>query len=209
MDGGPIWCTARFGKTTTNLPDGTTVEIAGEHEDSYDPDFYIYNDVIVYGPGVSRAEGHSDLVIYGYPEAEFPQTDFHSATYIPQLNQILILGNMSSGDEDDALAARGITPVYLLEVGTWRINKKETLGDGPGIIWRHVAEVTNGGLRVSAAEGVADYEKTKRKAFKDGKSEGVEVESGTVWELSLEDWTWKQKASETTVPGEEKKSADS
>lgn len=200
-----IWCALRFGQTTTKLPDGTTVKIPGEHEDFYDPDFQVYNDVFVYAQGSSGAKGAtSDFHIYGYPEAVFPQTDFHTATYIPQLHRILVLGNMSSGEVDDALAARGITPVYLLEVGTWRFEKKETHGEGPGIIWQHMAELTDDGLRVTTAgASVADHEKTKRKVFKEGKSELIEVEPDTVWKLSLEDWTWKLKASESTVSGQE------
>lgn len=39
----PGWCFNRFGATRPKLPDGRTVCIGGEHEDSYDPDFYIYN----------------------------------------------------------------------------------------------------------------------------------------------------------------------
>ncbi len=35
------WTNQRFGQTTTVLPDGRTLAIAGEHEDSYDPDFWI------------------------------------------------------------------------------------------------------------------------------------------------------------------------
>ncbi len=41
----PVWCFRRFGKSINELPDGRIIEIAGEHEDHYDPDFYIYNDV--------------------------------------------------------------------------------------------------------------------------------------------------------------------
>src|SRR4029079_15688756 len=58
---GPIWCAQRFGQSLTFLPDGRTVQIAGEHEDWYDPDFCIYNDVFVHG-----ADG--SVFIYGYPE---------------------------------------------------------------------------------------------------------------------------------------------
>ncbi|MCJ1352046.1 MAG: hypothetical protein MMC33_002030 [Icmadophila ericetorum] len=43
----PVWCFHRSGATVTVLPDGRHVYIAGEHEDSYDPDFCIYNDVVV------------------------------------------------------------------------------------------------------------------------------------------------------------------
>ena len=73
----------RFGQTLTRLPDGTVVEIGGEHEDSYDRDFCIYNDVFVHGSDGS-------IAILGYPEATFPPTDFHTATYIG--NWIYIIG---------------------------------------------------------------------------------------------------------------------
>ena len=41
----PVWCYRSFGKSITDLGDGRYIEIAFEHEDHYDPDFYIYNDV--------------------------------------------------------------------------------------------------------------------------------------------------------------------
>lgn len=43
----PIYCFARFGATQTYLEDGRLICIGGEHEDSHDPDFQIYNDVVV------------------------------------------------------------------------------------------------------------------------------------------------------------------
>jgi hypothetical protein len=49
---------------------GSVVEIGGEHEDWYDPDFSIYNDVFVY-------DGRGKIQIYSYPEKEFPPADFH------------------------------------------------------------------------------------------------------------------------------------
>ena len=42
-----MWNADRFGQSLTALPDGRFVQIGGEHEDGYDPDFFIYNDVIV------------------------------------------------------------------------------------------------------------------------------------------------------------------
>ena len=45
--GNPDWCFDRMGMTTTPMPDGRLISIAGEHEDSHDLDFCIYNDVIV------------------------------------------------------------------------------------------------------------------------------------------------------------------
>ncbi|MBR0345167.1 MAG: ankyrin repeat domain-containing protein, partial [Rudaea sp.] len=44
----PVWCAQRFGQSITFLADGRVIQIGGEHEDSYDPDFCIYNDVFVH-----------------------------------------------------------------------------------------------------------------------------------------------------------------
>jgi hypothetical protein len=50
----------------------------GEHEDFYDPDFCIYNDVFVH-------ERDGSVAIYGYPESVFPPTDYDASDY----NQLL------------------------------------------------------------------------------------------------------------------------
>jgi ankyrin repeat protein len=62
----PVWCAMRFGQSITFLSDGRIVLIGGEHEDFYDPDFCIYNDVFVHGVDGSIAIGrdrdrHSEL----------------------------------------------------------------------------------------------------------------------------------------------------
>src|SRR5262245_8237711 len=72
---GPYWSWERFGRTSTPLPDGRVIHIAGEHEDSYEPDFCIYNDVVV-----EYAGGRQE--IYLYPKDVFLPTDFHSATLV-------------------------------------------------------------------------------------------------------------------------------
>lgn len=43
-----FWCFNRMGMSSTKLDDGRIIYIAGEHEDYYDPDFFIYNDVFVF-----------------------------------------------------------------------------------------------------------------------------------------------------------------
>jgi hypothetical protein len=68
----PFWSWERFGRTSTPLPDGRIIHIAGEHEDHYDADFCIYNDVVVEYPGGRRE-------FYLYPKDVFPPTDFHTA----------------------------------------------------------------------------------------------------------------------------------
>jgi ankyrin repeat protein len=122
----PVWCAQRFGQSITFLPDGRIVEVGGEHEDHYDPDFCIYNDVFVHEPD-------GQIQIYGYPESEFPPTDFHTATLIE--NDIYLIGSLGY------LGTRrnGATPVYRLDTKTFRIERIQTTGDSPGWIFTHRA----------------------------------------------------------------------
>jgi ankyrin repeat protein len=122
----PIWCDQRFGQSTTFLPDGRIVRVAGEHEDSYDPDFCIYNDVFVHSP-----EG--DVTIYGYPASLFPPTDFHTATLIG--DHIYLIGSLGH----PGTRQYGKTPVYRLDTKTFQIEPVETSGNEPGWIYKHRA----------------------------------------------------------------------
>ncbi|RCJ31601.1 hypothetical protein A6770_19690 [Nostoc minutum NIES-26] len=121
-----VWCYQRFGRTITQLPDGKIIEIGGEHEDYYDPDFCIYNDVVVY-------QGDGNFQILGYPREIFPPTDFHSATLVGKY--IYIIGNLGYYNE----RISGETPVYQLHCDTFKIKKVETTGEKPGWISRHKA----------------------------------------------------------------------
>jgi ankyrin repeat protein len=122
----PVWCFDRFGRTITQLPDGRIIEIGGEHEDSYDPDFCIYNDVVVY-------QGDGKFTILGYPKHIFPPTDFHSATLVREY--IYIIGCLGYRDE----RIYNETPVYRLHSQTFKIEKIETTGEKPGWINQHKA----------------------------------------------------------------------
>lgn len=147
FDGGPVWCAHRFGQSLTFLPNGCIVQIAGEHEDSYDPDFCIYNDVFLHEP-----DGR--LTIYGYPESVFPPTDFHTATLLGQY--IYLIG--SAGYKGSRQYGR--TPVYRLDIETFAIERLECSGAAPGWIYRHLAklrspyeiEITSGTLITSEGD---------------------------------------------------------
>lgn len=121
----PIWCFVRFGQSFTPLPDGRTILIGGEHEDYYDSDFCIYNDVIVFSP-----EG--EIRIFGYPYAVFPATDFHTATLVG--TDIYILGALGY-----AGARQSDLPVYRLSTLDYRIEPLPTSGRVPGRIYDHRA----------------------------------------------------------------------
>jgi len=125
--GKPVWCANRFGQTLTLLPDGQSVQIGGEHEDHYDPDFCIYNDVFVHKPDGS-------LAILGYPRSVFPPTDFHTATLMGE--SIIIIGCLGYGEDRHY----GHTPVYRLHLHTWRIEAVASSGPSPGWIYKHRAQ---------------------------------------------------------------------
>ena len=140
IEAGPMWCFDRFGMSKTLLPDGRLVHIGGEHEDHYDPDFHIYNDVTVIDP-----EGN--IAIHAYPRADFPPTDFHSATLVGE--SIVIIGCL--GYREQRMA--GTTPVYRLALDTMRISKVEAGGDAPGWIHRHRAALREGSLEIVVTGG--------------------------------------------------------
>jgi hypothetical protein len=123
---GPIWTFERMGATRSPLPDGRVVCIAGEHEDFYDPDFYIYNDVVVLGPT-------GQIEIFGYPKEVFPPTDFHTATLA--YDQIVIIGCVGYKNE----RRLGYTPVYSLNLSNYSISEVKSSGEMPGWISKHEA----------------------------------------------------------------------
>ena len=122
---GACWCFDRMGQAHVELPDGREVYIAGEHEDHYDPDFYIYNDVVI-------IDGNQ-IQILGYPTTVFPPTDFHVATLVG--SDIFLIGNL--GYPDDRMP--GKTQVLRLNVETWQISQVRTNGTVPGWIHDHTA----------------------------------------------------------------------
>jgi ankyrin repeat protein len=152
FDGVPIWCARRFGQSISFLPDNRIVLVAGEHEDRYDPDFCIYNDVIVFNL-------NGEIAIYEYPEADFPPTDFHTATLVG--HYIYLIG--SAGYPGQQRKA-GETPVYRLDTQTFRIERLAVSGQGPGWIYRHRAALSGadeikitGGIVESEKDGKEDY----------------------------------------------------
>jgi ankyrin repeat protein len=147
---GPIWCFRRYGKSITELPDGRIIEIGGEHEDYYDADFCIYNDVVVH-------HGDGTFDIFGYPKECFPPTDFHTATLVEK--DIYVIGNLGYD------RVPGDTPVYRLNTDALIIEKVETSGEKPGWISRHkvvrhgdVSLTITGGKRCSMDGDVETYE---------------------------------------------------
>jgi hypothetical protein len=141
----PIWSFDRMGVTRTELPDGRSISIGGEYEDFYDPDFCIYNDVIVQGPP-DRVE------IYGYPEATFPPTDFHTSTLAD--DRIFIVGSLGYPES----RRPGHTPVYCLALANYTISELRTTGENPGWIFKHQASLeTNNNIKIWGGEFVRSH----------------------------------------------------
>ena len=167
-DGNAGWCFNRFGRTLTELPDGTKILIAGEHEDSYDPDFFIYNDVVIAHP-----DGQIEIV--GYPEDHFPPTDFHSATLVG--DELILIGNLSYPHHGRI----GESQVYAYDIATRRFRRIETSGDSPGWISRHQAKLDDhNGIIVSGGKIVTSPAK------------GSYLENYDTWRLNLNDWRWER-----------------
>ena len=165
----PVWCAQRFGQSLTLLPDGRAIQIGGEHEDSYDPDFCIYNDVFVHYPD-GRIE------IFCYPEEVFPPTDFHTATLIG--DAIHIIGSLGYQGE----RRFGETPVYCLDTRTFEIHLLETTGDSPGWISRHRARL-NGPNEIFVWAGKIAAEAGDAEAYEDNQRAWVLDVARGQWRL--------------------------
>lgn len=140
FEAGPMWCFDRLGKSETLLPNGSVVHIGGEHEDSYDPDFFIYNDVTV-------IERDGRISIHGYGEEVFPPTDFHTATLVG--DSIFIIGRLGH----NAARLVGTTPVYRLDLPSLHISRVETRGEAPGWIHAHSAKLGDDGVHIEIEGG--------------------------------------------------------
>jgi hypothetical protein len=127
-----------------------------EHDDWYDPDFLIYNDVIV-------EDWKSNIWMYAYPIAEFPPTDFHTATLLNEdhesspshlQNGILVIGGLGYlGDRE-----YWNTPIYRLDLDGMWFRSIETNGDNPGRICRHRTALLDGGvLMITGGEILDDF----------------------------------------------------
>ncbi|MGH9521069.1 MAG: hypothetical protein ACRD3E_00905, partial [Terriglobales bacterium] len=172
---GPVWSFGRMGKTKTQVADGRTIHIAGEYEDSYDPDFCIYNDVIVFS-----ADGQ--FTIYGYPESTFPPTDFHSASVVE--DKIVLIGTVGYHGK----RTQGVTPVYSLNLSSYSISQMLTTGDAPGWISKHSAEaVGEGTIRVTGGE-VFEIRDGKQHFIDNYEDYLLEVENGLWRRLTNRNW---------------------
>ena len=165
-----IWNVARFGQSTTLLPDGRYVQIGGEHEDYYDPDLFIYNDVIVHTLPDHDGETWQRQVL-AYPQDVFPPTDFHSATLVG--DDIIVIGGLRYADK----RIPGHTSVYALHIPSMQFRTISCTGDAPGWIYKHQAQLIHPG--VIRVFGGTEFS-----------SPNKHVEMAFAWELDLSTAHW-------------------
>ncbi len=125
------WNVKRTGQSTNILPDGRILDIGGTNGLFFDPGFMKFNDVIVYCP-------KDKVSIYNYPLDIFFPLDFHTATYIK--DKIIICGGSSQASIANKTSKE--TPLYSLNLKTYKITKIDFKGDNPGWIYKHKADVS-------------------------------------------------------------------
>lgn len=180
--GKPAWSGERFGQSETKLPDGRTLYVGGEHEDYYDPDFFIYNDVIV-----MAADGSYEF--YGYPHEIFPPTDFHSATLVG--TRLILIGSLGYVGQRRSKE----TQVLALDVHTLAISSLSVAGTPPGWIHKHTATLEDGGgivltrglLETEGPGGLVENIDDWRLDLAAMRWERLTERQWPRWELSLED----------------------
>lgn len=147
-----IWSYRRSGISQTLYRGRYQISIGGGYWDTTEPDYLIYNDVIVRDPS-------GKVWIYGYPRESFPPTDFHSATLLPRADWnlrmfsevkgvpenlkdgIVIIGGLGYPEEWEFWR----TPVYYLDLDSLTILPLSCGGDEPGWIYEHQAKLLPGG----------------------------------------------------------------
>lgn len=172
---GPIWTFDRMGRTSTKLRDGRTIYVGGEHEDPPDPDFCIYNDVVVVTPD-NRIE------IYGYPKEIFPPTDFHTATLTE--DRIILVGGLGYLKD----RRPGQTPVYALDLVDYHISQVETSGDMPGWIWHHEADLVSAGIVAIRGGEVFQSDGEHHRICRNLEDYTLDIRSGIWRQISNRNW---------------------
>jgi hypothetical protein len=172
---GPVWTFSRYGATRTQLTDGRVVCVGGEHEDYYDPDFCIYNDVVVLTPT-------NQVEIYGYPAEVFPPTDFHTATLVQ--NRMFIIGSLGYQNARHF----GETPVHIIDLSGYEISRMQTSGEAPGWIHDHAAEFEPDGL-ITVRGGQIVREHNGKQVFQRNFDDyRLNISSGTWRRLTNRKW---------------------
>lgn len=172
---GPIWTFERYGATRNQLSDGRVVCIGGEHEDYYDADFCIYNDVIVFGP-------EDQIEIYGYPKEVFPPTDFHTASLLT--DRIIIIGSLGYMQERHP----GHTPVYSFDLSGYHMSEIKTSGEMPGWISEHESVLGSDGIITIRGGKIIEQKGGKQQYRRNVEDYALDLRSGVWSRLTNRNW---------------------
>lgn len=162
----------RFGAAEVALPNGDIIKIGGGHEDYYDPNYCVYNEVVRYGD-------KGEVTIYGYPEEVLQPMYNHTATYVPSQNAIYIIGGYQENRE------MGDTLVYKLDLNTFSIECVPTIGAKPGWIMEHSCSLGKDENAVVVRHGKISWN------GEDGRLRSVKNRS--VFKLNLATFVWEMK----------------
>jgi hypothetical protein len=117
------------------------------------------------------------IEIYGYPKDAFPPTDFHTATVVG--NQIVLVGCLGYKNE----RRFGHTPVYRLDLSSYRITEAETSGEMPGWIFVH----SEGTIVVRGGEVIQEHNGEQRYR-RNAEDYELDLNSGVWRRLSNRKW---------------------
>lgn len=162
-----VWCAHRRGQSWNLLPNGRSILIGGYHEDSYDPDFCIYNDVIIVSEEL-------DVQIYGYPFEVFPPVDRHTATRIG--SDIWIIGGIRYQGQNE----RQIS-VYRLTLRNFSMERVATFGEAPDQIYGHSARFVRNGIEISDGRFVRETSEQQNG-----------IENNQKYRLDIESLNWTE-----------------
>lgn len=166
-----VWCFNRMGQSCTTLADGTEIYIAGEHEDYYDPDFRIYNDVVIIYPDQT-------IKLLQYPHQDFPPTDFHTASLDAEQQHIILVGSMGHPERRDLQT----TQVAIFNLLTTQIKLIKTTGHAPSWLNQHeVIWIDNDVLEVSAGHVLLTVPEVDYPLF---------IRNLYRWQLNTINWQW-------------------
>lgn len=120
-DAPPLWRAhaCRWGVNRAELSDGRVVWSGGQFEDSYDPMFCIFNDILVEHPDGRSPE------LFTYPREVFPPTDYHAC--VEADGYLYLFGNM--GYPEDRTPDR--VQVLRLDLTTYAMDRLMTKGWSP------------------------------------------------------------------------------
>lgn len=178
LERNPDWCFQRMGAAAVTLPDGRELSIAGEHEDWYDPDFCIYNDLVV-----KRGD---DVEIYSYPREVFPPTDFHTATVIGKT--VWLVGSLGYPEERGGRD----TQVFALDTDTYHIRRVLHRGQSPGWLHKHKAALQADGGAIEIRGGEARLEKNGKEDWRTNFDVFLFDTQTCTWTRATDHSSWRQ-----------------